>query len=81
MNLDYAKPFSNTSDLKNMTPTIHADLAESRAVADREKKYKGAFIKDNKEIKLEEDPLSKLISNAREALGKEASKSDIQEEA
>jgi hypothetical protein len=30
MNLDYAKPFSNTSDLKNMTPKIHIDLAEKR---------------------------------------------------
>ena len=30
MNLDYAKPFSNTSDLKNMTPKIHLDLAEKR---------------------------------------------------
>jgi len=28
MNLDYAKPFANTTDLKNMTPVIHADLAE-----------------------------------------------------
>ena len=27
MNLDYAKPFSNTSDMKNMTPKIHFDLA------------------------------------------------------
>jgi hypothetical protein len=30
MNLDYAKPFSNTSDLKNMTPKIHVDLAIKR---------------------------------------------------
>ena len=30
MNLDYAKPFANTSDLKNMTPIIHADLALER---------------------------------------------------
>jgi hypothetical protein len=28
------------------------------------------------EVTLEEDPLSKLISNAREALGKEQSRSD-----
>lgn len=27
MNLDYAKPFANTSDLKNMTPKIFSDLA------------------------------------------------------
>lgn len=27
MNLDYAKPFSNTSDLKNMTPKIFSDIA------------------------------------------------------
>lgn len=27
MNLDYAKPFSNTSDLKNMTPKIFNRVA------------------------------------------------------
>ena len=27
MNLDYAKPFSNTSDLKNMTPKIFSKVA------------------------------------------------------
>ena len=31
MNLDYAKPFSNTSDLKNMTPKIFSDLANKKA--------------------------------------------------
>ena len=30
MNLDYVKPFANTSDLKNMTPKIHVDLAAKR---------------------------------------------------
>ena len=30
MNLDYAKPFANTSDLKNMTPRIFSDLAKKK---------------------------------------------------
>jgi hypothetical protein len=30
MNLEYAKPFSNTSDLINKTPTIHANEAKQR---------------------------------------------------
>jgi len=36
MNLDYAKPFANTSDLKNMTPKIHSALAQKRAEAEQE---------------------------------------------
>ena len=27
MNLDYVKPFANTTDLINMTPNIHEDIA------------------------------------------------------
>ena len=30
MNLDYAKPFANTSDLTNMTPKIFTSLAEKK---------------------------------------------------
>ena len=30
MNLDYAKPFSNTSDLKNMTPKIFSKVAQQK---------------------------------------------------
>ena len=37
MNLDYAKPFSNTSDLKNMTPKIRLDLAQKRQELENEK--------------------------------------------
>jgi hypothetical protein len=30
MNLNYVKPFANTSDLKNMIPKIHFDLAKKK---------------------------------------------------
>ena len=81
MNLDYVKPFSNTSDLKNMTPKLHPDLAEKREINDDAKRMEDMIGKDNiDEIQMDEDPLSKLISNAREALGKEASKSDRKDE-
>ena len=40
MNLDYVKPFSNTSDLKNMTPKIHFDLAQKRQEQENEKSQK-----------------------------------------
>ena len=30
MNLDYAKPFANTTDLKNMTPKIFSELARKK---------------------------------------------------
>lgn len=35
MNLDYAKPFSNTSDLKNMIPKIHPELADQKKEAEQ----------------------------------------------
>jgi hypothetical protein len=38
MNLDYAKPFSNTTDLLNKAPKIHVDLAEQRQEKDRKQK-------------------------------------------
>lgn len=66
MNLDYAKPFANTSDFKNMSPKIHSGLA-----AERMKKKE----KSEDQI-MEEDPLSRMISSAREALGKQASVSE-----
>ena len=30
MNLDYVKPFANTSDLANKTPFIHANTAKQK---------------------------------------------------
>jgi len=30
MNLQYAKPFANTSDMKNMMPKIYSGLANKR---------------------------------------------------
>ena len=36
MNLDYVKPFANTSDLKNFTPNIHEQVAEAK---EREREY------------------------------------------
>lgn len=39
MNLLYAKPFSNTSDLKNMTPKIHVDLADKRRELEHEENF------------------------------------------
>ena len=41
MNLDYAKPFSNTSNLVNMTPKIFKKLAESRE--DQESEVRGGY--------------------------------------
>ena len=76
MNLDYAKPFANTSDLKAMTPKIHAELAEQKQEADEEKKY----LDDQNEIKMKEDPITKLLKSARQAQGKQASRADIEEE-
>ena len=77
MNLDYAKPFSNTSDLKNMTPKIHPSLAEKKQEL-KDEKLRQQTQRDsqgfNSELLLKEDPLSRLISNAREAEGKRASK-------
>lgn len=40
MNLDYVKPFANTSDLKNMTPKIHVDLAAKRQEQESKEKEK-----------------------------------------
>lgn len=37
MDLNYAKPFSNTSDLENMTPIIHMDLAKKKEDLKNEK--------------------------------------------
>lgn len=60
MNLDYAKPFSNTSDLKNMTPKIHPELAQKKQEQEREAQHK-SFIKNkfgftqDPEIELDED--------------------------
>lgn len=88
MNLDYAKPFANTSDLKNMTPKIFSELAQKKAEAEMEKKSQSQAAaassrkqwQEPEEIKLDEDPVNKLISNAREAEGKRASKSDEKDE-
>ena len=87
MSLDYAKPFANTSDLKNMTPKIFSDLAQKKQEAEMERKMKerqerlAAITRPMKsEIELEEDPVSRLISNAREAEGKRASKYDEKDE-
>ena len=30
MNLDYVKPYANTSDLKNFTPNIHEQVAKAK---------------------------------------------------
>ena len=30
MNLDYVKPFANTSDLKDFTPNIHEQVAKAK---------------------------------------------------
>ena len=30
MNLDYVKPFANTTDLQNFTPNIHEKMAEAK---------------------------------------------------
>lgn len=45
MNLDYAKPFSNTSDLLNKAPKIHMDLAEERKEADRKQRLRDLLKK------------------------------------
>lgn len=37
MNLDYAKPFSNTSDLKNMIPKIFSDVAQKKQEEEKKK--------------------------------------------
>lgn len=37
MNLDFVKPFANTSDLVNKTPTIHANEAKQRKEMDKQK--------------------------------------------
>lgn len=36
MNLDYVKPFANTSDLINLTPNIHEQVAKAK---DEERKF------------------------------------------
>lgn len=54
MNLDYAKPFANTSDLKNMTPKIFSDLAKAKQEAEMERK-----------IQEKQDRLSALASPAK----------------
>lgn len=38
MNLDYVKPFANTSDLVNKTPHIHADEAKQKKEEERKMK-------------------------------------------
>lgn len=37
MNLEYVKPFANTSDLANKTPTIHANEAKQRKEEEKKK--------------------------------------------
>ena len=83
MNLDYAKPFSNTSNLANMTPKIHVDLAEQREENARKQRIKDLLrkhgISENDEILMEED-ITQSFSSSREAIGKEQSKSDEQDQ-
>lgn len=80
MNLDYAKPFANTTDLKNMAPKIFSELARKKYELEQEemkdKSVKTGFTVD---LDLEEDPrdkVTKLMLSAREAEGKRASRSD-----
>jgi hypothetical protein len=42
MNLDYVKPFANTSDLVQKTPTIHADEVKKRREEEKKMKLKEA---------------------------------------
>lgn len=63
MNLDYAKPFANTSDLKAMTPKLHPDLAEKKEEEKQEKQY----LFGQSEIEMKQDPVSKLLNSARQA--------------
>jgi hypothetical protein len=81
MNLDYVKPFSNTSDLINKTPIIHDDIEkqkkeEEKQKEDELKKAKLTGESAKKTITLEEDE-EKKVFKAKE--GKK-SKSDMNEE-
>ena len=61
MNLDYVKPFANTSDLKNFTPTIHEQLAkakeEERVFAMRKAAERG----DEKDEANEDTPIQTIV--------------------
>ena len=80
MNLDYAKPFANTSDLKNMTPKIFSDLARQKLEQERaEKRAKAeaaAFAATQEPVDGVKDNVTRLLMNAREAEGKRASRHD-----
>jgi len=86
MNLDYAKPFSNTSDLKHMTPKVHFSMAQKKEEAEEERAKAKLAANSTpgftapQEVSLEEDPLNRLFTNAREAEGKRASKADEKDE-
>ena len=52
MNLDYVKPFANTSDLKNFTPNIHEQVAKAKEEERifREKNQKQAGDEENPDV-------------------------------
>lgn len=54
MNLDYVKPFANTSDLKNMTPTIHEEIAKAK---EAERQFRMSPIQQMKRAAKGEDKL------------------------
>mmetsp|Transcript_32134 Transcript_32134/g.49140 ORF Transcript_32134/g.49140 Transcript_32134/m.49140 type:complete len:163 (+) Transcript_32134:348-836(+) len=92
MNLDYAKPFSNTADLVNMRPKIFKQLAEARE--DQESEVKSGFRKspllmealaqteaeNSPKEQPNEERSYQFIENARQQKGKTASKSDLADE-
>ena len=49
MNLQYVKPYANTSDLINKTPTLHAKDAKQKKEEEKKKKDEKLKDEDNKQ--------------------------------
>ena len=52
MNLDYVKPYANTSDLKNFTPNIHEEIAKAK---EEERQFARKTINKNEDGEKDSD--------------------------
>ena len=55
MNLDYVKPYANTSDLKNSTPNIHEEIAKAK---EEERQFARKTINKNEDGEEDSDTLT-----------------------
>ena len=80
MNLDYVKPFANTSDLVNFTPNIHEQVAEAkekeRIYAQKHGQEEGEGEVETQTIVLEEEKAGESAASMKT----KKSKFDAQEE-